>query len=203
MFPVSPFLTFSSEFESQMDVLESNSSLIAGSATQDQSLRLPPTDELHLVTAVDVIEQLFYMHLVSLRGFQELSQMECPIPFRIFSDVMVRQRTAQCAALARLSPNTIRFPLNSNPVEESLADPSAFELRTVWLRAIRSFEKEEFARFGDHVELAESMLEDSCLNAANTFRNSGVSVLFLEHAMNVFGARQRFEELTGDLTGAC
>jgi hypothetical protein len=188
-----------SELDFRVEIVKDGSISLPGGGTRERSSQEFSFAKTKLVTADEVILELFHMTLASLRGYQELSRLVNEEPLKTFLDVIIRQRTARCQALAQLSPETMGVPLDFNPDDESLANAGAFELRIIWLRAIWSFEKCEFSRFGDHIEMAESMLEDTYLTAAHTFRLSAISALFRGLALDVCGARQRLESLSADL----
>lgn len=193
-------LTVVSELDFRVEILKGRRASFPRRSSSGQEVS--SLECLETVTANEVIQQLFHMTLASLRGYQEISKLVSEEPLRTFLDVLVRQRTARCQALTQLLPQTIRLPLDFNPDEESLVDPTAFDLRIMWLRTIWSIEKEEFARFGDYIDMAELLLEDACLAAADTFRTSSLAALFRDHAIDVCGARQRLEVLAGDLAMA-
>lgn len=147
----------------------------------------------------DTVRQLFHMTLVSLRSYREVAHITSDAGLANFIEVLIAQRAAQCRALAQMSHSLYRQLNNLGHEDELQADPSAADLHLVWLRTIWSFEQEEFGRFTDNVEQAESALEDAYLSAANAFRNTGVAAIFRQFAMNICGARQRWEELGNTL----
>lgn len=191
--------TILSELDFRVEIVKDRRTSLPDGSGREQSSRACSCVKTKVVTADEVIQELFHMTLASLRGYQELARLVREEPLQTFLDVMIRQRAARCQALAQLSPRTMRVPLDFNPDDESLAHAGAFELRILWLRAIWSFEKAEFSRFGDHMEMAEIMLEDAYLTAAHTFSLSAVSGLYRGLALDVCGARQRLESLSADL----
>lgn len=157
-------------------------------------------EELVQSGADAALHQLFHMTLSSLRGYQEIAETASQVSLRTFIDVIVRQRSAQCRALARMSegliPESMNFELSD---EAALADPSAADLQIIWLRTVWTFEQAEFGRFIDNIEQAEMMLEDAFLSAADTFPDSDFAVIFQQHAINICGARQCLDDITGEL----
>lgn len=153
-------------------------------------------DERSIDDFEDVARQLFHMTLASLRGYREIARLTLNPDLHTFVEVVARQRAAQCRALAQMSHSLYRQLSLLGPEDDSLADPGAADLQVIWLRAIWSFEQEEFGRFADNIEQAEAFLEDALLSAANSFKNAGASAICRQFAMTVCGARQRLEELT-------
>lgn len=160
-------------------------------ARQQTDLSRTGTDE--------VLRQLFHMTLSSLRGYQELAQLSARPELKTLVEVIARQRSAQCRALARMSDGLIPEWSNLEKSDDAaLADPSAADLQIVWLRTIWNFEQDEFARFGENLDQAEMMLEDAFLNATEACLDSEFAVIFRQHAINICGARQCLEEVVGD-----
>lgn len=147
----------------------------------------------------DAVRQLFHMTLASLRGYREIAHLATDSDLLTCVDVLVHQRSAQCRALAQMSHSLYAQLERMGHEDELQADPSAADLQLVWLRTIWSFEQEEFGRYADNIEQAEAILEDAFLSAANAFRNTGVAAIFRQFAMNICGARQRWEELSNAL----
>ncbi len=162
-------------------------------------IRINDHDDRAIPGLEDTIRQLFHMTLASLRGYRDLSRLVLDPALQTCVEVLVQQRIAQCRALAQMSHSLYRQLAQLGVDDDSLADPAAADLQLIWLRTIWTFEQEEIGRFSDNIEQAESMLEDAFLNAANTFRNSGVAAICRQFAMNICGARQRLEELTVNL----
>ena len=158
-----------------------------------------PLDELAQTNTDLIVEQLFHMTLSSLRGYQELAQLTSCLELRSLLEVIARQRSARCRALARRSQGAIPEWKNLEKSDDAaLADPSAADLQIVWLRTIWNFEQDEFARFGENLDQAEMMLEDAFLDASEAFVNSEFAAIFKEHAINICGARQCLEDVVGD-----
>lgn len=157
-------------------------------------------EELVQSGADAALHQLFHMTLSSLRGYQEIAAVTSQVSLRNFVEVIVRQRSAQCRALARMSEGLIPESMNFEQSDDAaLADPSAADLQIIWLRTVWTFEQNEFGRFIDNIELAEMMLEDAFLSAAETFPDSEFAVIFQQHAVNICGARQCLDDISGDL----
>lgn len=178
----------------QFDSPHDTPSLLDPAESHDHDL-----DERHVHGFEDAVRQLFHMTLASLRGYREIAHLTTHPELHTLLEVLVHQRAAQCRALAQMSHSLYRQLGKLGPDDESLTDPAAADLQVIWLRAIWSFEQEEFGRFADNTEQAESILEDALLGAANSFKNAGASVLCRQFAMSVCGARQRLEELTDSL----
>jgi len=150
---------------------------------------------------VDVaLQELLNLNQSSLEGYQELLKVTTNSELRNFLEIVLRQRAAQNAELLDLLAQFNPDSLTINEPDASLVDPSASELRVMWLRAVWNLEQEQFGRFADHVELAESMLEDAYLTAAETVQHADLSQVFLTHAMAICATRQRLEELSADLS---
>ncbi len=146
-----------------------------------------------------VLEELFHMTLSSLRGYQELAELTTRPELRSLLEVIARQRSAQCRALARMSNGRIPEWKNLDKSDDAaLADPSAGDLQIVWLRTIWNFEQGEFARFGENLDQAELMLEDAFLDATDAFAGSHFADVLRQHAINICGARQCLEDVVGD-----
>ncbi len=147
----------------------------------------------------EVLRQLFHMTLSSLRGYQELAQLSARPELRTLLEVIARQRSAQCRALARMSDGLIPEWQNLERSDDAaLADPSAADLQIVWLRTIWNFEQDDFSRFGENLDQAEMMLEDAFLSATETCLDSESTTIFRQHAVNICGARQCLEDVIGD-----
>ncbi len=166
------------------------------------SARVRVPDEVVDPDIEDVVRELFHMTLASLRGYREISRLTTDPKLHTFVEVMVHQRAAQCRALAQMSRSLYRQLTKVGADDDSLADPSAADLQIIWLRTIWSFEQDEFGRFSDNIEQAESILEDAFLNTANTFRTTSAAPIFRQFAMNICGARQRLEDLSDSLMRA-
>lgn len=147
----------------------------------------------------DTIRQLFHMTLVSVRGYRELARLIADPQLHACVDVLIQQRVAQCRELARFSRSLQRQLPMLGVDDDSIVDPAAADLQLVWLRTIWTLEQDEFGRFGDNIEQAESILEDAFLTAGNTFHTAGLGTMFRQFAMNICGARQRLEELATNL----
>lgn len=148
---------------------------------------------------VDVaLQELLNLNQTSLDGYHDLLKTTANPELRNLIETVLRQRTAQNAELlemlSRFDPDTGKI----NESDAALVDPNASELRVMWVRAVWNLEQEHFGRFADQIELAESMLEDAYLTAAEAVQHADITNLFLQHAMSVCGARQRLEEISGD-----
>jgi hypothetical protein len=152
-----------------------------------------PEDDLGLE---DAVRQLFHMTLASLRGYREIGHLAMNPEVHNLVAVIAHQRAAQCRSLAQMSHSLSRQLSKLSPEDDSLVDPAAAELQIIWLRAIWSFEQEEYGRFADTIEQAEAILEDAFLSAADTFKCAGMAGICRQFALNICGTRQRLEELT-------
>lgn len=203
-----PSATLRLEFDSSANYVGREWSEQAGNEWSDLQARgvpemvaTPVDHEKEVVEsgADELLQQLFYMTLSSVRGYQELSELTTRPELRSLLDVITRQRSAQCRSLARLSAGLIPEWIALEKSDDvTLTDPSAVDLQIVWLRTIWNFEQDEFVRFGESLDQAELMLEDAFLNAAETFVDSEYSVIFRQHAINICGARQCLEDVVGD-----
>ena len=147
----------------------------------------------------DAIRQLFHMTVASLRGYREISRLTNDPALHTCVEVLVHQRVAQCRALAQISDSLHHQLALVGADDDSLADPAAADLQLVWLRTIWTFEQAEIGRFADNIEQAEILLEEAFLSAAKAFPNPGFAALCRQFALNVCGARQRLEEIVGNL----
>lgn len=144
--------------------------------------------------------QLFHMTLSSLREYQELRRLASEFVLADILDVIVRQRTAQCHALAELSDGLIPPELVAERIEVAAqADSGAANLQLIWLRTVWSYEQQEYSQFGDNLDAAEMLLEDAFLKAAQTYRDTPMATVFQECAVTICGARQCMEETIATL----
>lgn len=132
-----------------------------------------------------LVPRLFQLNLSSLGAYIEIADCTTDPELRGFAKVMVQQRMAQCRALSRLSAVT----------PPQLANPAVCELRFTWLRALWNLEQENRIAFVEIADYAESLLEDAFVTAADAVIDQPVADLLYELAINVCGARERFEEL--------
>lgn len=131
-----------------------------------------------------LIPRLFQLNLSSLSAYVEIADQATDPELRDFAVVMTRQRMAQCRALSRFS----------HPVAPK-SNPAVCPLRGAWLKALWSLEQDRLVAFAEHAEKAESILEEAFVEAADAVVEQPVADLLYELAINVCGARERFEEL--------
>jgi hypothetical protein len=144
-----------------------------------------------------VLRQLFQMTLVSIEGYRELTSLAAQPELREFLDVIARQRTAQCRALAQMSGGSISVPLNfERQIYSTFDGPDSVTLQHSWVRAIWTFEQDQFVRFSECLDQAETALEDAFLTAAEAFPDSEFGANFQQYAINICGARQCLEDVT-------
>lgn len=132
-----------------------------------------------------LIPRLFQLNLSSLSAYAEIADQATDPELRDFATVMTRQRMAQCRALSRFS----------RPVPPPRSNPAVCPLRFIWLRALWSLEQDDLVAFAELAEQAESLLEDAFVEAADAVVDRPVADLLYELAINVCGARERFEEI--------
>ncbi len=130
--------------------------------------------------------RLFQMSLSSLSAYVEIADLATDNELRDFAEVMVRQRLAQCRALAALAPGATA-PRTSRAV---------CPLRLAWLRALWNLEQDDLVAFAESAERAESLLEDAFVEAADAVVDRAVADRLYELAINVCGARERFDEFS-------
>ncbi len=133
-----------------------------------------------------IVPKLFQMNLSSLSGYVEAADLATDLELRDFAQVMIRQRMAQCRSLLMLAPNA------ANPATSRAVCP----LRLAWLRALWSLEQDDFVSFAQSAERAESLLEEAFVEAADAVVDRSIAARFYELAINVCGARERFDEFS-------
>lgn len=139
----------------------------------------------HTADLSSVVPRLFQLNLSSLSAYTEIADLATDAELRDFAQVMIRQRLAQCRALSRIA----------QPVPPPRTSETTCELRFAWLRALWSLEQDDMVAFSECAEHAESLLEDALVEAADAVVDQPVADLLYELAINVCGARERFEEL--------
>jgi hypothetical protein len=190
------FSTFNGERSSDQ---EYNSSALTRLVPEEELPVYPDPDENEDYEVDIALQELLHLNQSSLNGYQELLKLATDPAFRNFLEVMIRQRSAQCAELSATLTKFDPAASNAHQEDAGLIDPNSSDLRVLWIRAVWNYEQEQFGPFAEKMELAESRLEDAYLAAAEAVQHSDVAGLFLSHAMDVCGARQRIEDLTYNL----
>lgn len=134
---------------------------------------------------VETAAQILEMGLLSLKGYQELTDLGPDESLQTFAEIMVRQRSAQCRELAKILAEHSAVHENSNSACE--------ELRLEWVRALWNLDQGQVFAGIEGIEAAEEILEDAYLNAAALYGRCPIAAVFCRHATNVCGARQRLD----------
>lgn len=189
--------TFTSPFKAWRSQDDSYRTFVPTIVVPEEQLPVFPDPDDNDDYEVDIaLQELLNLNQASLNGYRELLNVTTNPELRNFIEVMLRQRQAQCSELAqqlgRFSPESLKI----DHADAALVDPNSSDLRVLWLRAVWCYEQEQFGSCGEKLELAESQLEDAYLAGAEAVQHADIAALFLNHAMNVCGARQRLEELT-------
>jgi hypothetical protein len=136
-----------------------------------------------------LLSRLLQMSLQSLRGYLEVVDLGRTDELTIFTDVIVRQRSAQCRQLAGFLD---RFEYSS-----VCTDRETMALRTAWIRALAALDQGNEAVFARHVAVAEQVLQDYCLAAAIEISCDFAHDILREYAINLSGALDRLDKLSG------
>ncbi|MDB5385422.1 MAG: hypothetical protein JWM11_1068 [Planctomycetaceae bacterium] len=189
--------TLTSPFKNRRTQDDSYRSFIPTIIVPEERLPIYPDPDDNDDYEVDIaLRELLNLNQSSLQGYQELLKLTTDSGLRNFVEIMIRQRSVQCGELAEVLARFAPDSINIDRADAALVDPNSADLRVLWLRAVWSYEQDQFGPFSEKIELAESRLEDAYLTAAEAVQHADIAELFLKHAMNVCGARQRLEELT-------
>ena len=150
-----------------------------------------PGDETDIDAIVTNLRQLT---LSSLSGYQEISEVTSNATLKSYADVISRQRSAQQRSLIEKLPRLCSGVHDRNC--EGLN-----RMRSAWRQAIWSLEQNEIAEFVQHVEHAESILEEAYLVAANSVSDFDLADECRQNAVAICGARCVCEDLASEIVG--
>lgn len=159
--------------------------------SQSLSLRLVP-QRLYLLNgrtpAVNAsLGRLFKLSVQNLRGYLEIRDASLHSNLATFAGVVAAQRSVQCRQLATM----VRY-IDSTTVR---ATEDAAALGIVWKKALLELQRDNLRRFSSYVSIAEHRLEYAFLTEANKLVSASIREQLHGIAVNVFSARDRFEEL--------
>ena len=131
-------LTFGSVFNSfsgynaqRSDDQEYNTSFPTLIVPEEELPVYPDPDENEDYEVDIALQELLHLNQSSLGGYQELLKLATDPAFRNFLEVMIRQRTAQCAELSATLNKFDPAASKAHQEDAGLIDPNSSDLRVL------------------------------------------------------------------------